>query len=126
MTDSQRAAQLAAAACAEKKAQDILILDIREISLIADFFIICSGRSTTQVQAIAGEVEDKLSQEGILLLRREGLREARWVLLDYGSIVIHIFLEQERRFYDLERLWGDASVVPLKSLSGKNDILQEN
>lgn len=100
--------ELAAAAASEKKAQDIVILDMEGVTLIADHFVICSANSTTQVQAIADNIEEKLGEKGFKALRKEGFREAHWVLLDYGSCVVHIFVEDDRRFYNLERLWGDA------------------
>lgn len=100
--------ELAAAAASDKKARDIVILDMDGVSLVADHFVICSANSTTQVQAIADNVEEKLEAAGIKLLRKEGYREARWILMDYGACVVHIFVEDDRRFYSLERLWGDA------------------
>jgi ribosome-associated protein len=100
--------QLVAEAASNKKAQDIVVLDLAGITLIADHFVICSANSTTQVQAIADEIEEKLEEQGVKLLRKEGFREARWVLLDFGACVVHIFTEDDRRFYNLERLWGDA------------------
>jgi ribosome-associated protein len=100
--------ELVARAASDKKARDIVILDMEGVSLVADYFIICSANSTTQVQAIADNIEKKLDEQGIKLLRKEGHREARWVLLDYGSSVAHIFVEEDRQFYNLERLWGDA------------------
>jgi ribosome-associated protein len=97
-----------AAAASEKKARDILILDMQGISMVTDYFVICSANSTTQVQAIADHIEEKLTEQGIKVLSKEGYREARWVLLDYGSCVVHVFVEEDREFYNLERLWGDA------------------
>ncbi len=101
-------AELAAAAASDKKARDIVILDMEGVSLVTDHFVICSANSTTQVQAIADNIEEKLEEAGIKLLRKEGYREARWILMDYGSCVVHVFVEDDRRFYSLERLWGDA------------------
>lgn len=100
--------QLVAAAASDKKARDILVLDLEGITLIADHFVICSANSTTQVQAIADGIEEKVEEQGIKLLRKEGYREARWILLDFGACVAHVFTEEDRRFYNLERLWGDA------------------
>ncbi|MGI9861599.1 ribosome silencing factor [Moorella naiadis] len=111
--DAGRVAQLAARAVQEKKGREPVILDLRGITLIADYFVIASGTSTVQVQAIANQVEESLATAGVELLHREGLDAARWVLLDFGAVVVHIFLEEERRFYDLERLWGDARKVAL-------------
>lgn len=101
-------ADMIAAAANEKKAQDIIILDMEGISPVTDAFIICSANSTTQVQAIADHIEEQLSAKGVTLLHREGYRDARWVLLDYGICVAHVFINEERNFYNLEQLWGDA------------------
>lgn len=111
MIDSLRVARVAAQAARDKKGQQVVILDIRKISLIADYFVITHGTSIPQVQAIAREVEEKVTALGEKLLRREGFDSARWILLDFGAVVVHVFMEEERKFYDLERLWGDAEVV---------------
>lgn len=100
--------ELVAAAASDKKARDIVILELEGVSLIADHFVICSANSTTQVKAIADNIEEKLEEQGIKALRKEGYREGRWVLIDFGSCVAHIFIEEDRLFYNLERLWGDA------------------
>jgi len=100
-----------AAAASDKKAHDIVILDMKEVSLVTDYFIICSANSTTQVKAIADNIEEKLAENGIQPLHKEGYREGRWILLDYGDCVAHIFVEDDRRFYNLERLWGDAEAL---------------
>ncbi len=107
----QAVVNIAVQAAKDKKAEDITVLDIRKVSIIADYFLICTGRSGTQVQAIAENIQEKLKKEDLDALRREGFREGRWVLLDYGDVVIHVFQEAERQFYNLERLWGDAPVV---------------
>ncbi len=104
-------AELVAKAASDKKAGDIVIMDLTGISPVTDYFVICSAHSITQVQAIADNMEEQLRDQGIRLLRREGYRDARWVLLDYGNCVAHIFLEEDRQFYKLERLWGDAKQV---------------
>lgn len=101
-------ADMIAAAANEKKAQDIIILDMEGISPVTDAFIICGANSTTQVQAIADNIEEQLALKGVTLLHREGYRDARWVLLDYGVCVAHVFINEERNFYNLEQLWGDA------------------
>lgn len=106
-------ANIAVQAAENTKAVDLTVLDISNISIIADFFIICSGRSSTQVQAIAENIQEELEKEGVLALRREGFREATWVLLDYGDVIVHVFQEKERQFYNLERLWGDARIVDM-------------
>lgn len=107
----QEVVSIAVQAAEDKKAWDVTVLDIREVSIIADYFVICSGRSSTHVQAVAGNIQEKLAEKGLPALRREGFREGGWVLLDYGDVVVHVFREAERQFYNLERLWGDARVV---------------
>ena len=92
----------------EKKGTNIVILDLRGISTVTDSFMICSANSTTQVQAIADHIEEELTKQGMKALRREGYRDAQWILLDYGSCIAHVFVEIHRRFYDLERLWSEA------------------
>lgn len=109
-TDSNLA-ELVAKAASDKKAHDIIIMDLTGISPVTDNFVVCSANSSTQVQAIADNIEEQLGEHGVRLLHREGYREAHWVLLDYGNCVAHIFVEEDRRFYNLERLWGDAKQV---------------
>lgn len=94
-----------------KKAGDIKVLDIRDISPIADYFIICSGSSPIQVRAIADEIEEKIENAGYELYHKEGYESSRWILLDFGEIIIHVFHEEERNFYNIERLWADAEVI---------------
>nr|WP_320146089.1 ribosome silencing factor [uncultured Anaeromusa sp.] len=98
----------------DKKALDIVILKMAEVSLVTDYFIICSANSTTQVKAIADHVEEMLSKAGIEPLHKEGYREGHWVLLDYSDCILHVFVEEDRRFYNLEQLWGDAEALPYK------------
>ncbi|MDQ0190502.1 ribosome silencing factor [Alicyclobacillus cycloheptanicus] len=103
----------AASAAADKKAQDIVVLDIHELTPIADCFVICSAKSGTQIEAVAKAVRDRLGELGVPCKGTEGLDEARWVLLDFGDLVVHVFREEDRDFYHLERLWGDARQIPL-------------
>ncbi len=111
MHRAQKLAVLAAQAAAEKKAFDIQILDIGDLLVITDYFVICSGNNVRQVKTISEFVQEKLAKEKVYLLSVEGGKEAKWVLLDYVDFVIHIFLEQEREYYQLERLWKDAPLV---------------
>ena len=107
-------AQLAKAAvdiASDKKASDVLLLDIRDISTIADFFVICTGNNTRQIQAIGDALNDDLKKQGARLLYREGDADTGWVLLDYGDIIIHVFAPKEREYYRLERLWSEAKTV---------------
>ena len=101
----------ACSAADSKKAQDIKVLDLRGISPIADYFIICSGKSVIQVKAIADEIEGKRVESGYVLNHKEGYDSGRWVLLDFGSVIIHVFHNEDRDFYNLERLWADAEVI---------------
>ena len=106
-TDSESLARLAAEACDDRKAVDIRLIRVDEISSLADWFVICNGLTDVQVRAIARSVEDTLEQEaGRLPLRREGQSEGRWVVLDYGELIVHVLTPQERAYYDLESFWG--------------------
>ncbi len=105
--DSEALARLAAEACDDRKAVDIRLIRVDEVSSLADWFVICSGLSDVQVRAVARSVEEKLEQEiGRLPLRREGQREGSWVLLDYGELIVHVLTPSERTYYDLEAFWG--------------------
>ena len=101
---AQRIAKLAS----DKKAEDILLLNMEGISPVTDFFMICSAGNSTLVKAIADNIEEKMAEEGVLPLHKEGYAEGRWILMDYGDCVAHIFLNEERDFYNLEQLWADA------------------
>lgn len=108
----------AAEAAADKKAQDIAILDVSKQLVITDYFVICSGNTERQVRTIADSVERRLAEGfGTKPFRREGEREARWVLLDYVDFVVHVFHLEDREYYDLERLWSDAPVLPFTDTS---------
>ena len=100
----------------EKKAIDIKIIDISKISVIADYFIICGGSNSRQVKALAENVEEKLGKAGVIPKSSEGYQNANWILLDYQDVIIHIFNQEERLFYDLERIWSDGSFVQVSDL----------
>lgn len=104
----------AARAALDKKALDLVVLDVSRISGVADYFLVCSGRSTTHIQTIADAIRDELKAEGVRPRHIEGVPESGWVLLDYGNILVHIFLEDTRAYYALERLWGDAPALALE------------
>jgi ribosome-associated protein len=106
-TDSRPLALLAAEACDDRKAVDICLIRVDEVSSLADWFVICSGLTDVQVRAIARSVEDRLETEMARLpLRREGQTEGRWVLIDYGEVIVHALTPSERSYYDLEAFWG--------------------
>ncbi|MEW9500500.1 ribosome silencing factor [Jeotgalibacillus marinus] len=107
--------KIAYTAVDDKRAEDIVALNMKGISLIADFFIICHGNSDKQVQAIAKEVKDRAEEEGYSIKRMEGYDEARWVLVDLGDVVVHVFHREERDYYKLEKLWGDAPIQDVSS-----------
>ncbi|MDG5470878.1 ribosome silencing factor [Jeotgalibacillus sp. ET6] len=107
--------KLAYIAADDKRAEDIVALNMKGISLIADYFVICHGNSDKQVQAIAKEVKDRAEEEGYAIKRMEGYDEARWVLVDLGDVVVHVFHREERDYYKLEKLWGDAPLEDLTS-----------
>ena len=105
--DTRALALLAAEACDDRKAVDLLLIRVEEVSSLADWFVIATGLSDVQVRAIARSVEDKIEEStGRLPLRREGQTEGRWVLLDYGEVIVHALTPDERRYYDLESFWG--------------------
>jgi len=113
-------------AATEKKALDVVVLDLREIASFTDFFVIVSGTNDRQVQAIADEVSDTLKKSGSPAARVEGYKTAEWVLLDFGDFVVHVFEDKARKFYDLERLWREARRVTLPSefVDGSNSSLR--
>lgn len=117
MTASDRAlalAQVAALAADAKQGDDIVALDVSGPLPLTDVFVIVTGRNERNVQSIASEVEDRMIEAGAKPLRREGRAEGRWILLDFGDVIVHVFHEEERLFYSLERLWKDCPVVPLQ------------
>ena len=114
LTAADRARHGARAAL-DKKAQALQLLDLGAVSGIADVFLICTGTSTTHLATIAETVEASLKGEGHRVLHREGLPESGWMLLDYGDVVVHVFLPETRAFYALDRLWGDAPELPIEA-----------
>ncbi|MBX3100144.1 MAG: ribosome silencing factor [Salinibacterium sp.] len=123
MTASSRARELlqvAALAADSKQGEDLIALDVSGPLPLTDIFFLATGRNERNVQAIAAEIEDKLLEIGAKALRREGRAEGRWVLLDFGDIIAHIFHEEDRMYYSLERLWKDCPAIPLELPVGKS------
>lgn len=116
MEQSKKMAKIAYEALDEKKGEDIKVIDISEISVLADYFIIANGGSDSQVRALVENVEEKLSKEGYEPKQREGYGLGNWVLLDFGAIIVHVFDKENRLFYDLERIWRDGKTIPVDSL----------
>lgn len=113
------ATEIAAIACKaleDKKARDVKILKTTEQTVLADYFVICNGTSSTHIKALVDEVDRQLSEAGEPPVRREGLRSDIWVLMDFGCVIVHVFTDEARRFYDLERLWSDSEVIDISSL----------
>src|SRR6476469_770774 len=114
--DERKILEIAVRAADAKRAEDIVVLNMEGISLVADYFVICHGNSDKQVQAIAREIKEKAHEQGISVKRLEGFEQAKWVLVDLGDVVVHIFHKDERGYYNLERLWGDAPFVSSEEL----------
>lgn len=108
---SAELARIAISALEDKKAEDVRVIDIGDVSVLADYFIIANGNNRTQVQAMADEVEQRLGRAGVEPKQIEGYQTGNWVLLDFGDVIIHIFDAQNRLFYDLERIWKDGRQI---------------
>ena len=118
MLSPSEIAAIAAQALEDKKAKDVKILKTAGQTVLADYFVICNGTSSPHVKALVDEVDKKLSEAGEPPVRREGLRSDIWVLMDFGCVLVHVFTDEARKFYNLERLWSDSEVVELSSLLG--------
>ena len=116
MEQSRKMAKIAHAALDERKGEDIKVIDISEISVLADYFIIANGTNDSQVRALVENVEEKLSKEGFEPKQREGYGLGSWVLLDFGNIIVHVFDKENRLFYDLERIWRDGKLIDVDAL----------
>jgi ribosome-associated protein len=108
---AERKAQQAARAALDRKAIDLVVLDVQGLSSVTDYFVVCSGRSTTHLASITDAIREALKADGVRPLHAEGATDSGWVLLDYGDVLMHVFLEQTRAYYALERLWGDAPSI---------------
>lgn len=111
MEKSKEMLKLAVKALEDKKGEDIRIIDIREVSVLADYFIIASGSNTNQVQAMTDNVEAELGKAGYPCRQVEGYQSANWILMDYSDIIVHAFCKEDRLFYDLERIWRDGKLL---------------
>lgn len=111
MGSSKEMVKLAVKALGEKKGEDIQVIDIQEISVLADYFIIANGNNANQVQAMADQVQEELAKSGYECKQIEGYQTANWILMDYKDIIVHVFCREDRLFYDLERIWRDGKVV---------------
>jgi ribosome-associated protein len=120
VTGSKDLAEAAARAASSKQGRDVVILDVRDLIVITDYFVIASGSSDRQVRTIAEEIERALREQGLKPVRREGERDGRWVLLDFVDFVAHVFLDDDRAYYDLERLWADAPRVAWEERAASN------
>ncbi len=109
----ERKARRAAHAARDKHALGLVVLDVQRISSVTDYFLICSGRSTTHLETITQAIREELRADNVRPLHSEGVADSGWVLLDYGDVLVHVFLEETRAYYALERLWGDAPTLEL-------------
>ena len=117
--ETNEAAILAINAIEDKKGEDIRVIDISEVSTIADYFIIANGTNRSQVQAISDSVTEALEKNGLMCKQTEGYQNANWILLDFGDVIIHIFDKENRLFYDLERIWRDGKNISIEDLEKK-------
>lgn len=109
--ENKNLAEVVLSALKERKAFDIVKINVEEKSSVADYFIIASARSSTQVKSLAEHVEQRVEENGFRILRKEGVTDARWVILDLGDVIVHLFNDETRLFYHLERLWGDGEKI---------------
>lgn len=116
MNDSKKMAKIAYDALDEKKAEDIRVIDISGITVVADYFIIANGNSDNQVRALVDNVQEQLYKAGYEMKQMEGYRQGKWVLLDFSDIIVHIFDKENRLFYDLERIWRDGKEINLSEI----------
>lgn len=119
MMTSQQMAETIVGVLSNRIGRDIKLLQIDAITVIADYFVICTANTATQIKTLCDEVEATLEEQGERVLHREGYRQGGWVLLDYGCVIVHVFLEEARTFYDLERLWADARDIDISAIVGE-------
>jgi ribosome-associated protein len=119
MLTSKEIVTIAVKALSDKKARDVKVLKTEAQTVLADYFVICNGSSSTHIKALVDEVDRQLSEAGEPPIRREGLRSDIWVLMDFGCVIVHVFTDEARKFYNLERLWSDAEVIDPEALLGE-------
>lgn len=117
MKQSKELVKIAVKALDDKKGEDIKIIDISNVSVLADYFIIANGNNKNQVQALVDNVQEELDKVGVQVKQVEGYRMGNWILLDYGDIIIHVFSKEDRLFYDLERIWRDGKDISIEELN---------
>jgi ribosome-associated protein len=115
LINEDKLAQIIADAALEEQAIDLVILNVNEQTIIADYFVVCSGRNVIQIRSIAENVENMLEGLGEKVLRKEGYQEGKWIILDYGAVIFHVFRQEERDYYKLENLWADARKVAVEN-----------
>lgn len=116
MNQSKDMAKIAVAALEDKKGEDVRVIEIGDISVIADYLVIANGNNASQVQALADNVEESLERQGYKPKAIEGIRNASWILMDYGDVIVHVFSKEDRLFYDLERIWRDGKTITIENL----------
>ena len=121
MLTSKEIVTIAVKALSDKKARNVKVLKTEAQTVLADYFVICNGSSSTHIKALVDEVDRQLSEAGEPPIRREGLRSDIWVLMDFGCVIVHVFTDEARKFYNLERLWSDAEVIDPEALLSEAD-----
>lgn len=117
MSEVQEILETVVATCEDRKAENCVVLDMKQLTPITDYFVICHGNNERQVQAIARSVKEELEKKGFDVKRLEGFEQARWILIDIDTVICHIFHKDERSYYNLERLWGDATYVEVEDIN---------
>lgn len=126
MEQPKEMARIAYHALADKKGEDIKIIDIAGVSVLADYFLIASGSNESQIRAMVDNVEEELQKAGYAVKQREGYGSGNWVLMDFGDIIVHVFDKENRLFYDLERIWRDGKTIEIESLSITSNASEES
>lgn len=117
MEQAKKMAEIVFHALEDKKGEDITVIDISQVSVIADYFVICTGASDSQIQALVENVDEKMHENGYMLKQQEGRNSGSWVLMDYGDVIVHVFDKEGRSFYNLERIWSDGRRVLAEELA---------